>query len=105
MENYCLVHTTHSVQVPPHTVAEIGQLVTVGPDWAGTLARLLHKSPPQGDYVDEVRVLEWAGGLEPVPDWAAAAMGRLLGIRAGLLTLQAERCNIIARNLRGEPER
>lgn len=99
------MHTTHSTQVPPHTVAEIGQLVTVGPDWAGTLARLLHKSPPSGDYVDEVRVLEWAGGLEPVPDWAAAAMGRLLGIRAGLLTLQAERCNIIARNLRGEPQR
>ena len=99
------MHTTHSAKIPPHTVAEIGQLVTVGSDWAGTFARLLHKSPTQGAYVDEVRVLEWAGGLEPVPDWAAAAMSRLLGIRAGLLTLQAERCNIIARNLRGEPQR
>lgn len=99
------MHTTHSSQVPPHTVVEIGQLVTVGPDWAGTLARLLHKAPPPGDYVDEVRVLEWAGGIEPVPGWAADAMARLLGTRAGLLTLQAERCNIVARNLRGEASR
>ncbi len=91
----------HTSQIPPHTVEEIGRLVTVGTDWAGTLARLLHRDVPDGTAFGEETVLSWAAGMEVVPHWAAAAIGRLLGVRAALLRQQAERCDVVASNLRG----
>ncbi len=98
-------YTAIAMNIPPQTLEEIGRLVSVGPDWAGTLARLLHRYPPEGEAFGEEAVLAWAAGVEPVPAWAVAPMGRLMGIRAGLLRQQAERCDRIGRHLRGEPQR
>ena len=91
----------HTSQTPPHSVEEIGRLVTVGTDWAGTLARVLHRDVPKDTPSVEETVLLWAAGLEVVPAWAATAIGRLLAVRAALFRQQAERCDIIAANLRG----
>ena len=98
-------HTTHTPEIPPHIVEEIGRLVTVGTDWAGTLARLLHRYPPHGEEFGEEIVLAWAAGVTLVPGWAVEPMGRLLGIRAGLLRQQADRCDVVGRHLRGDPIR
>ena len=95
-------HAAHTSQIPPHTVEEIGRLVTVGTDWAGTLARLLHRDVLEGATFGEETVLSWAAGLDDVPPWATAAMGRLLAVRAGLLRQQAERCDVVGSNLRGK---
>lgn len=92
---------THTPEIPPHIVEEIGRLVTVGNDWAGTLARLLHGAPPASTPFGEETILAWAAGLETMPNWAVEPMARLLRVRAALLRQEAERCEVLTASISG----
>lgn len=91
----------HTPEVSPHIVKEIGHLMTVGTDWAGTLARQLHRAPPPGTPLGEETALAWAAGAARIPGWAFEPMARLLGTRAALLRNQAERRDALGQSMHG----
>jgi hypothetical protein len=82
-----------SNELNSNAIQEIGRLLSDDSDWAGKLARLLHRFPPDKTNFGEFTVLRWAAGVEPIAEWARGPIQDLLSTRAILLRQQAARCD------------